>query len=277
MFRILTPAIMALAVAFLPLAAPAQGVETRIERIEKQLRAVQRKVFGTDVGGQPATDEGATGNRMADVEVRLQGIESQIRTLNGQVEELRFQMEENNRRLEKFQADAEFRFGQLEGGKPPADAAAASASVPPAPASPAAKPDVAAAAPLPSGSAMEQYDYAYNLLAQGEYARAELAFREFLARHGKDDLAGNAQYWLGQSYFVRGQYQEAAKEFLTGYQDYPDSPKAPAYLLKIGITLTKIGQNNDACDVFRELASRHPDSPEAKTRMAAARTEAGCQ
>lgn len=278
-------AILVVLAAFVlpPVSAAAQTVEKRVERVEKQLRAVQRKVFGSPDaapadGGDPAAD-----SRMADMEVRLQGIENQIRTLNGQVEEMRFQLEETNRRLEKFQADAEFRFDALEKGgaatggsssvapSTPAPAGTASTSAPgPAPSSP--RPSGA----LPAGTPMEQYDYAYKLLAQGDYGAAETAFKSFLDKHPGDELAGNAQYWLAQSYFVRGQNEQAAKEFLTGYQNYPNSPKAAAYLLKIGITLTRIGQTNDACDVFTELASRHPDSPEARQRMPEARANAGC-
>jgi len=289
----LTLCFLILLLGFPETSAQAQTVDKRIERIEKQLRAVQRKVFGSPDAAPAAVGEPASGNQMADIEVRLQGMENQIRSLNGQVEELRFQLEETNRKLEKFQADAEFRFGQLEqggaGAAAPSAPVSASGGAVPSAASPAvAQPSVAAkpaaSAPsaaagsgtLPAGTPMEQYEYAYNLLAKGDYVQAETALRAFLDKHPKDELAGNAQYWLAQSYFVRGENEKAAREFLTGYQNYPDSPKAAAYLLKIGITLTRIGQTKDACDVFQELSSRYPSSPEAKTRLTDARKDAGC-
>lgn len=282
----LTLCFLILLLGFPETSAQAQTVDKRIERIEKQLRAVQRKVFGSPDAAPATVGEPASGNQMADIEVRLQGMENQIRTLNGQVEELRFQLEETTRKLEKFQADAEFRFGQLEqgGGKAAAPAGATVGSAPSAaPVAEAAKPATSGSASvaasggtLPAGTPMEQYEYAYNLLAKGDYVQAETALRAFLNKHPKDELAGNAQYWLAQSYFVRGQNEKAAREFLTGYQNYPDSPKAAAYLLKIGITLTRIGQTKDACDVFQELASRYPSSPEAKTRLSDARKDAGC-
>ena len=266
--------------------ARAQTVDKRIERIEKQLRAVQRKVYGSPDAALASVGEEASGNQMADLVVRLQDIENQIRILNGQVEELRFQSEETSRKLEKFQADTEFRFGQLEqgGGGAAASAPSTAGTAPSADSSSSSSPEFSQPAAdtagggvtLPAGTPMEQYEYAYNLLAKGEYIQAETAFRAFLDKHPNDGLAGNAQYWLAQSYFVRGDNEKAAREFLTGYQSYPDSPKAAAYLLKIGITLTRIGQTKDACDVFQELASRHPSSPEARTRLTDARKDAGC-
>ena len=86
-----------------------------------------------------------------------------------------------------------------------------------------------------------------------------------------------ANYWLGQTYFVRGQYEKAAKSFLEGYQAYPKSAKAPDYLLKIGSSLAKINQKEDACAVFAELKSKYPNSPVAKERMPAEKKAAGCK
>lgn len=269
--------------------AQAQAIEKRIERLEKEVRAVQRKVFKD---GVPAADETAAPTvpppQAVDMERRISALEEQLRQLNGQLEELQHQADDSRQRLEAFMADAEFRFNQLEGKGAPAGAAVSAASgaiVPSAtsepnelpPAAPAADTSATADGALPEGSAMDQYNYAYALLAQGKYEAAEAAFRSFLGTHGGDELAGNAQYWLGQSLFVRGLYKDAAREFLTGYQSYPKSPKAPAYLLKIGITLGKIDQKQDACDALKELKSRFPQSPESKERRVQEEKALGCK
>lgn len=286
----------------MPETVSAQSVETRIDRVEKQLRAVQREVFRS--GGVPDSDGSIpSGGQLAGIEVRIQQLESQIRALNGQIEEMRFQMEESDRRMEKFQEDAEFRFGELEqgrSGRRERDEQSGDAED--------TESDVrddgedesdvlendggndvsgdtegsdgagnSGGGNLPEGSVMEQYNHAFRLLAQGDYEGGERAFREFLSRHGDDDLAGDAQYWLAQSFFVRGNNERAAREFLTGFQDYPNSQKAPAYLLKIGLSLTRIGQKQDACAVLDELAARHPDSPEARQNLADARKDAECE
>src|SRR5690606_27265615 len=100
-----------------------------------------------------------------------------------------------------------------------------------------ATPPASAKGRLPQGSTQERYNYAYKLLVQSDYADAEAAFREFVSAHPQDPLAGNAQYWLGETYYVRQQYEPAAQAFLQGYQGYPKNPKAPDSLLKLGMSL----------------------------------------
>lgn len=277
---------LALAVAAPVVTTPAfaQQVDKRVDRLEKEVRALQRRVFGrqdsSDMVEAPPPS-GLVGDRAADYEVRLTALENQLRRLTGEIEELRYRNEETTRRLDAFMADAELRFNDGGGAMSQPDAPAAPGlagetgeipETPPAGSTSAALPE----GTLPVGTPIEQYEYAYSLLAQGKYDAAEAAFQSFLAQHSKDDLAGNANYWLAQSLYVRGHYERAAKSFLEGYQAYPTSSKAPDYLLKIGMSLTKIDQKQDACAVFQELQTRFPESPAAKERLAAERKTAGC-
>lgn len=282
--------------AMIPSSVMAQeaSLEKRVDRVERQLNAVQRKVFGG--GAMPdmppsepvAASQNAGG--MTDLDIRMTDLENQLRQTTGQVEQANFKIEQLERRLEAFMKDTEYRFSVLEGKSQPgagaaaagpgaeseaAGAAAAAGTLDAQAANAASKPQ-AGKDGLPSGTTAEQYDHAYSLLSAGKYFEAEQAFTEFLKRHPKDDLSANAQYWLAQTFYVRGDFDQAAQAFLAGYQKYPKSPKAPAYLLKIGITLTKIGHKSDACDVFRELAAQFPNSPESKTRRPIEAKTAGC-
>jgi tol-pal system protein YbgF len=137
-----------------------------------------------------------------------------------------------------------------------------------------------AAAP-PSGQAeadpKQLYETAYGYLLQRDYGGAEAAFEEFLKRHPSDPLAGNAQYWLGESLFVRGQYRAAAAAFLKGYQNYARSAKAPESLLKLAMSLQRLGQKEAACSSYSELTSKFPNAPQhVKTSAQAERQRAGC-
>lgn len=123
------------------------------------------------------------------------------------------------------------------------------------PASPA--PNVA----LQGDTPQEQYNYAFGLLRQADYAQAEGALRSFLEAHPNDPLAGNAKYWLGETYYVRGDYQNAAIIFAEGFQQYPDSGKAPDNLLKLGMALGNLGATQDACGTFSELKKRYANAP----------------
>ncbi len=114
---------------------------------------------------------------------------------------------------------------------------------------------------LPSGSAMEQYNYAISLVREDRYAEAEVAFREFLQNHKDSELAGNAQYWLGETFYVRGDFPNAASAFFEGYQNYPDSSKAADNLLKLAMSLGRMDQQAEACATFAQMEKQFPQIP----------------
>tara|TARA_R100000005_G_scaffold96349_1_gene82603 strand:- start:3602 stop:4690 length:1089 start_codon:yes stop_codon:yes gene_type:complete len=134
--------------------------------------------------------------------------------------------------------------------------------------------DGAAAAPaagqLPSGSAMEQYNYAISLIRDDRYAEAEVAFSDFLKNHKESELAGNAQYWLGETFYVRGNYPNAASAFFEGYQNYPDSSKAADNLLKLAMSLGRMDQKAEACATFAQMDKQFAQVP-ARLRQTADR------
>ena len=130
---------------------------------------------------------------------------------------------------------------------------------------------------LPDGTAKQQYEYAFSLLRQQEYAEAERALTAFIAVHPDDQLTGNAHYWLAETYYVRGDYRKAAGYFAAGYQNFPESNKASDNLLKLGMSLVNLDETDKACLTFKELAERFPDaSSSIKQRAAAEGRRAGC-
>ena len=121
---------------------------------------------------------------------------------------------------------------------------------------------------LPDGTPQEQYDYAFNILRQADYVRAETALRMFLEANPTDTLAGNAQYWLGETFYVRGDFEQAAVEFLSGYQTFPNSNKAPDNLLKLGLSMARLGQTDGACTALSRLATEYPEANDTIRRRA---------
>jgi tol-pal system protein YbgF len=143
----------------------------------------------------------------------------------------------------------------------------------PPPATDPAAPDAAA----PSGSATQQFNHAFGLVKQADYAGAETALRAFIQQHPNDPLAANAQYWLGETYFVRNQYAEASAAFAEGYKRYPKGPKAEENLLKLGMSLARADQKKNACVAFAQLDQQFPNSSAAvKERASVERKHLGC-
>jgi tol-pal system protein YbgF len=116
-----------------------------------------------------------------------------------------------------------------------------------------------------------------GLLTQANYPAAEQAMRSFVARWPKDPLAGNAQYWLGETFYVRKDYGNAATAFAQGYEKYPKSAKAADDLLKLGMSLANLNQKPDACRAYARLQHDFPAAgPPIKDRLASEKQRAGC-
>lgn len=107
--------------------------------------------------------------------------------------------------------------------------------------------------------AASKYEHAFALLKNQQYDQAEQHFSQFLSANPRHVLAGNAKYWLGETHYVRGQYDDAARVFAEGYQQYPKGNKAPDNLLKLGLSLASLGSADDACLALKQLKKEFPN------------------
>jgi tol-pal system protein YbgF len=131
---------------------------------------------------------------------------------------------------------------------------------------------------LPKGSPSSQYRYALLILQKTNYAKAELAFKEFIQKYPKNKLTPNARYWLGETFYVRENYRDAAEAFLLGYQQSFQGPKAPDTLLKLGMSLANLNKKQDACATFNKLSKDFPDvSVNIKRTLKRQVGRAGCK
>jgi tol-pal system protein YbgF len=283
----------------------------QLNQLQREVADLQRQVnagggvsMGSAVGG---------GSAAASQEIRLQQMDEQIRSLTGQVEQLSYKVQQVTTKLDKLAGDVDYRLNALEQGGgaapgaenppqvagPAGGAAAGGGTAPGTAPPPGAKSMVlgtmrtnqpppqdagqtAALQPppavtLPGNTPEEKYNYAFGLLRQASYPEAEQALRSFVQQYPNDKLAGNAQYWLGESFYVRGNYNEAALAFAEGYQKYPTNVKAPQNLLKLAMSLTAMGRKADACKAFDQLARQFPNAPaDVKLRAGRERQNAGC-
>ena len=113
---------------------------------------------------------------------------------------------------------------------------------------------------LPEGEEKIQYEYAMSILKQGDYELAQKAFQEFLTVANDNSLLSNANFWIAETFYVRENYKEAAKNYLNLYQVYPDSKKAAHALLKLGISLVNMDQKEQGCVTFIQLKDTYPNA-----------------
>jgi tol-pal system protein YbgF len=124
------------------------------------------------------------------------------------------------------------------------------------------------AAATPKGSPDEQYAAAFGLLRAGDYVGASDGMEQFVKNNPGHELAGNATYWLGETYYVRKDYAKAASYFLDGFQKYPQSRKGPDNLLKLGMTLAALNHKAEACQALTQVAVKYPKAAAKITQRA---------
>ena len=114
-----------------------------------------------------------------------------------------------------------------------------------------------------AADARSDYDEAFALLREGDFDAAGAAFEAFLDIHDGSELAANARYWLGESYYVVRDFDNAIQEFQRVLDDHPDSNKFPDALLKIGFSYLERGEEDAARERLEAVVETYPDSTAA--------------
>ena len=140
----------------------------------------------------------------------------------------------------------------------------------------AANPDAIETVSLAPESPEALYERSNESLLRRQFSDAESGFSSFVSKYPDHSLAGSAQYWLGETYYAQGDFRQAAQNFLQGYKGYPKSRRAPDSLLKLGISLNKLGQTQQACAAFGAIGGEFPNAVDAKKRAQAESKRAGC-
>jgi tol-pal system protein YbgF len=191
---------------------------------------------------------------------QLEALRTDVRALHNDVDQMSNALEASRKQQRDLYADLEQRLKTLEsrgggsGGSGAGAAAAAGATAAGASAS-------SVQDSSPTGEDKTSYQAAFNLLKDGQYDRAITAFQKFLAAYPDSSLADNAQYWLGEAFYVNKAYPEASSAFQRVVDKYPQSRKLPDALLKIGYCRYEMKQLDSARDVLTQVATRYADTP----------------
>ncbi len=285
--------------ALSPLAAQkapeAPSLDARVGKLEKQVKAVQRKVFpGADsrffeaeiappvASAEPAAGVPAT-NPVNDLTARVDALESELRNLTGQVEQNGFKLRQLEEAIAKMRGDTDYRLNLLEGGAPK-PAATPGAPMPPAGVAPtpkAAEPAVTAPAPAaakPADPGEDAYNTGYRLWEGGKFTEAQTALEGFSAKYPKHRLTSRAQNLLGRAYLDAGQPAAAAEILYANYQKLPNGERAPDSLYYLGQALVALKNTKQACIVYAQVTAEYGSkiSASLKEKVAKARAAAKC-
>jgi len=195
---------------------------------------------------------------------RIDALDEQLRILRGQVEQLQNSTDGLNKQQRDFYAALDRRVTALETSS---KASAANTAVGAGSGTPTGAGPVASSSggdTAGSGNDQAAYERAFGALKAGNYSDAITQFRAFLQHYPQSPLDDNAQYWIGEAYYVMRDYNSAASAFRAVGEHYPQSRKAPDALLKLGMTQYDQQHLDDARATLKQVVERYPDSDAAK-------------
>ena len=279
-------------------------IEIILQQIQEDIKTLEKAVYSQDINNTSNTRDLSSRELSSEDSdiltkhlLKLSELEEQFKILTNNFEEINFKLDKLSNRITKVQTDNQMRFQDLEksglnnnttgkekkklpGSDEQRDLGGVSDS------------DIAAMEQiqrtqsietvgtvvtettsraqkiLPNKNPEEQYEFAVSFIKVGDYETAELALREFVDTNPAHKLAGNAQYWYGETFRVRQLYQDAASAYLDGYQKYPKSSKAPVNLLKLGVMLVQIGEKEQGCSMILGIKDQYPKANQSVIQKA---------
>jgi tol-pal system protein YbgF len=189
---------------------------------------------------------------LLDLQRQLEAVQLEQRRLRGEFEELQHAAHAREQHDRDLYGDLDKRLAALD-ARLQAQAAA----------------PVGAAAPA-AATDRDAYQGALERLKNRDYAGAEQALVDFIATYPQSPLADNAQYWLGEAYYVEHRYADALEAFQRVTRDHPDSRKVPDAMLKVGYSFYEMKRYREAREMLARLVKLHGDAPaaaEARERL----------
>jgi tol-pal system protein YbgF len=279
-FRAVGCAVLMLAAAGLPLDASAQDRRTdrRIAELERQLQDLQGAVYGSDPSGSPVRFQGANPEgrpaaasqavepaATAALNVRLGALEQEMQRLTGEIERLTFQMNQQQDQMKRLVAMA---YPEYEGDiglslQNQRDVVASGGTVNTQPTPGGGPVDLVGGGS--AGDALPTYADAETAYAAGRsahlearYADAERAFLALTEAFPDSDRAGDASYYLGETYLAQGDVGASARTFLDFIRNHGDNPRAAEAHLKLGQAFARADKTNEACRVWQRGLQTYP-------------------
>ena len=276
------------------------SMSKRLDKLERELRIVNRQAARLKTGetsSEILVDDEYEQLKYSNaaMSVRLDEIEESVRTVRGKIEEIEFVTNKNFKTLsaeikklngrvvdfdQQFEANARS-LTDLKNRKPvlavpdaefSAEEEASSEPAQQEEVSNTQNSDVAVV------GAVKLYNRALKALRESEYETAKKDLDYFIQAHDNHKLIGNAYYWLGETYFVDGDFVMAADKFRQGFEADNKGLKAAANLFKLGVSLSRQQKDAQACVVLKQVEKKFPkEDRKFQRRVASEISKIGCK
>jgi len=187
----------------------------------------------------------------ADISYQVSELQREVRSLTGQVEENSFKLQQIQDRQRELYRDIESRLGNqpssrvAAGEKPNTDNTTGTMTKAPA-----------SVSTTNHGNAGKDFEAAFALVRNKEYAAAISAFGNFLTKYPNSSYSDNARYWMGQVFLVQGNLADAETQFTALITEFPESKKLLAAKLKLGDIFSKQEKWSQAKVQYNEVVAK---------------------
>jgi tol-pal system protein YbgF len=252
-----------------PMPASAQTTLAELNQLRSEVYQLRTEVYSLRQEAYNNQTSGNLGNSSASagLELRIANVERALQNLTGLTERFGHQQNQLSKRVDALEArpianaatptQETTTASGVQTFSPKEEEELSFVAVPvptPRPANSAASSTNAALGPE------NAYQQAFSLIQANDYAGAELELRDFVSKHPDHKLTANAHYWLGETYYARGQMDQASVAFAKGFQAAPSGAKAPDNLLKLSLALHQLGDTNQACNTLNALVDNYPNA-----------------
>ena len=181
-------------------------------------------------------------------------------TVSGQVQSLNDSVDELKSRISKLEKSIQDMQTQLQNIQTPQAQALTPGAAQPGgqPSGPGMAPAASQAPPL-----QETYQAGLRDYNAARYSVATGEFQDVIHYYPLDDMAGVAQFYLGEIAYRQQNYAEAVNAYNNVLEGFSGSSKAPAAQLRKGLALLQLNKREAGIHELRLLIQRHPQTPEA--------------
>ncbi|OAO01034.1 hypothetical protein [Parasphingorhabdus sp.] len=287
MKRFVLPIFLASLVFTTPVHAQNSGVDKRVDRLEQEMRAVQRKVFpgGSSRFFEPeiapesapsSAPASTTTSAVTDLIARVDALENSLASLTGQVEQNGFRLKKIEDQLAAAAAMDEPAPATVEGEAVPSSTTEPAQAT----ADPTRVEAVAAIVMPDTGDAGEDaYIYGFRLWEAKFYLEAQDQLKKVIAAHPNHRRTSFAQNLLGRAYLDDGKPALASQALYANYQKLPRGERASDSLYFLSVALVELDKKDEACRVLSELQEVYPEIAEGRlsARVSRGKSAANCK
>ncbi len=232
-------------------------LKTLVEQTSQNVNAMKATIARMEQAQQQSLAN--TNNQMDSMTSQIQQLSSSLDEAKGQIAKLSSQIAQTQKILQTINTPNPNAPPSPNAAPGTQGAQGASASA----AGPTPTGDAPAQQPPPVPDPQTLYNSAYQDYMQGQYALAIQGFQQYLQNYGDTDLASNAQFYIGDSYYAQKDYRNAIKEYDKCIEQFPGGNKVAASYLKKGYALLALGETSAGERELRALIRRYPSTHEA--------------